>query len=102
MVSDAGVVRTGSNLSELQLWIAEKREEIGVPHSEAQLECGNLFLLAAALADAAVAREESRGAHFRSDFPETEDSWRVRQSLSRTDDGVLERSLSEVAATIAS
>jgi L-aspartate oxidase len=101
MVRDAGVVRTGHNLSGLQLWIEEKRGGISLPRSEAQLETSNLFLLAAVLAEAAFAREESRGAHFRSDFPDSDESWLVHQSLSRDESGVLTRSLSKVTALIA-
>ena len=101
MVRDAGVVRSGSTLSDLQHWIADKRRDAELPRSESELETSNLFLLAAALADAARAREESRGAHFRSDFPESDERWRVRQSLERMGDGTLERSLTEVTATAA-
>jgi L-aspartate oxidase len=34
------------------------------------------------LAQAALRRRESRGGHFRSDFPETRPGWRVRQAVS--------------------
>lgn len=98
MVTDAGVVRSGTNLATLQHWIASKRRDVSFPQSEAELESANLFLLAAVLAEAAQAREESRGAHFRSDFPDTDERWRVRQCLSRSENGTLQRSLSEVTA----
>ena len=100
-VSDAGVVRTGSDLATLQRWIAEQRDRFAAPRSETELESANLFLLAAALVDAASAREESRGAHFRSDFPETDEIWRVRQSLARTEEGTLERSIIKVSSSVA-
>lgn len=37
------------------------------------LELGNMLLVAEAVANAALAREESRGTHWRSDFPERDD-----------------------------
>ncbi|MBV8753003.1 MAG: FAD-binding protein [Hyphomicrobiales bacterium] len=39
----------------------------------------NMLLVAGAVAATALARQESRGAHQREDFPETEASWRVNQ-----------------------
>ena len=39
-------------------------------------------LIAWALARAAFRRQESRGGHFRTDFPHTDPSWRVRQAVS--------------------
>jgi succinate dehydrogenase/fumarate reductase flavoprotein subunit len=38
------------------------------------------------IARAALARPESRGAHFRLDFPETDTAWRGRLVLSRAGD----------------
>jgi L-aspartate oxidase len=39
-------------------------------------------LVAWLLAEAALRREESRGGHYRSDFPETRPEWRLRQAVS--------------------
>jgi L-aspartate oxidase len=44
----------------------------------------NFVTLARLVATAALWREESRGGHFRTDFPETYDSWRVH-SVQRLD-----------------
>jgi L-aspartate oxidase len=40
-------------------------------------------LIALLLAEAAFRRRESRGGHFRSDFPQTSPEWRLRQAVSR-------------------
>ncbi len=42
------------------------------------LELKNMVLNARLMTEAALTREESRGAHFRNDFPTTRDIWRRR------------------------
>lgn len=48
---------------------------------------GRRAAVAALVARAALAREESRGAHFRSDFPQTDPAWAHRTLLEVTFDG---------------
>ena len=43
--------------------------------SIAEMELRNMTLLSGLVARAAMARTESRGAHYRSDFPKTEEAW---------------------------
>jgi len=55
---------------------------------ESALSIRNLTLLGKLLATAALHREESRGAHYRMDFPETDDSrWRAVTRLQQTPEG---------------
>jgi len=56
----------------------------------AEWETSNVLACAAIIADVALAREESRGGHQRSDFPETDDvKFRVRLAASLDADGEL-------------
>jgi len=52
-------------------------------------ELQNLITVARVLIEAALRRGETRGVHFRTDHPQTEDSWRRRISFRRDDSGVL-------------
>jgi L-aspartate oxidase len=55
----------------------------------AEWETTNVHQVATVLTAAALEREESRGGHARSDFPDTERAWQLRLELSLDADGVL-------------
>jgi L-aspartate oxidase len=55
----------------------------------AEWETTNVHQVATVLTAAALEREESRGGHARTDFPEPVDAWRVRLELSLDADGAL-------------
>lgn len=60
-----------------------------------EYECANLLTLALLTAESALTREESRGGHYREDFPERDDRWRKHLHLHRTN-GMTEESIHDV------
>jgi L-aspartate oxidase len=69
-----GVVRTGSELEAV---------EAKLEGSHAGEDDPTASLMALLLARAARRRDESRGGHFRSDFPDPDPAWRHRQAVTR-------------------
>ena len=78
MWDHVGILRDAAGL-------AQARAALGAPytaHPVAGLEASetaNLALVGWVMAEAALRREESRGAHYRLDFPEPRPAWRRRQ-----------------------
>ncbi len=76
MWDKVGIVRDGGGLAtatdELAAWSAS----LAAPHDRPSHELANMLLAGRMMAEAGLAREESRGAHFRTDFPEPRDEWR--------------------------
>ena len=78
MSQGAGVMRSEASLSEtLKTLEALSKRQSTEPCIEAW-EASNLFLLAEAIVRSALTRKESRGSHWRSDFPTSSDQWLVR------------------------
>ncbi len=79
---DRGLRDAGRELMELRLRTSD------VPCTEAW-EATNLHLVATALAGAALQREETRGSHWREDFPDLDDEhWRAHL-VTRLADGTV-------------
>ena len=79
MTDGAGVVRSAGSLDAAAESLAAVASELpSAASSVAAGELGNLVTVAGALLRAARVREESRGAHSRSDFPETAAAFRCR------------------------
>ena len=70
---DAGIIRNGKELKEGLDALAGLEPAPPVDPSRGALELGNIWGLAQLIVRCALAREESRGGHYRSDFPYRDD-----------------------------
>ncbi len=72
-----GIERSGAGLSHAcaQL-LAWRARPVQAATERDRLEMEGMFLTAHLLANAALLRQESRGAHYRTDFPQTDPAWR--------------------------
>lgn len=71
----AGIIRDGEGLVKAAGILAGWQEALPQPKDRLSYELANLVLTGRLLIEAAIIRQESRGAHFRSDFPETSPGW---------------------------
>jgi len=74
MWEHAGIARTAKGLHTARAMLVEIRKRLPVGATEEQ----NLVETAELIVDAALKRKESRGGHYRSDFPKPERSWQGR------------------------
>jgi L-aspartate oxidase len=78
-----GIVRDGAGLSaavdQLRSWAGGLPQ----PHDRPSHELADLLVAGRLMATAALIREESRGAHYRRDFPDTRDEWRRHLTFRR-------------------
>ena len=70
MWRDAGLLRDAAGLWQAQAGLAALQATQPVGISRKALEARNLLVVAQAIVQAALGREESRGAHYRKDFPQ--------------------------------
>jgi len=80
MTNWAGVVRDASSLERASAAVAGVVAELGPSVDRATAEVRNLTDVARAVLESAAQREETRGCHARSDFPETSPDFRCRLS----------------------
>lgn len=70
-----GIVRSGESLEQAASILAAWRSCLPQPSDRPSYELNNLILSARLMTEAALLRKESRGAHFRTDFPQTLPEW---------------------------
>ncbi len=87
-----GVIRTRAGLAAAAAALGAvpttAHLDLAAPQA-AEWETTNLHQVATVLTATAAAREESRGGHYREDFPERAEAWRVRQVAHLDPDGAL-------------
>ncbi len=73
MQREAGIVREGEGLERAVAGILRLEEDLAEhPMSRGGLEVRNMLYIGRLIAESALKRRESRGSHYRSDFPEKE------------------------------
>jgi len=75
MWDKVGIIRSGKSLEEAANILATWESLLSQPSDRPAYELNNLVLCARLVTEAALLRKESRGAHFRTDFPQTSPEW---------------------------
>ncbi len=70
-----GIIRSGKSLTEAADILYTWQNLLPQPTDQASHELSNMVLNARLMTEAALLREESRGAHFRTDFPQSSSAW---------------------------
>jgi L-aspartate oxidase len=96
MSQGAGVMRSAQSLNETLKTLKQLSTHTSNKPCIEAWEVSNLYLLATAIAQAALKREETRGSHWRSDFPESSSNWVKRIVQSYDNDGIWLSKLDEV------
>ena len=73
MWNQVGIVRNANGLKEAVERLKHIEPQVARPHSRREFEARNLQIAGLLVARSALAREESRGAHYRTDFPDHND-----------------------------
>ncbi|MCL0101609.1 L-aspartate oxidase [Dehalococcoidia bacterium] len=70
-----GIERVGSELENAATTLAAWDKAIAAPSDRSTYDLRNAITVGRLIAEASLYRQESRGAHFRSDFPESSPKW---------------------------
>jgi L-aspartate oxidase len=81
MWSKVGIVRSRQGLTEAVQWLQAAAKELPPPSTRRNCEARNIHTAALLIARSALARLESRGAHYRTDYPEHDDTKFKKHSI---------------------
>ena len=81
-----GIIRNKEGLTQAADILAAWQKFLPQPADRPSYELSNLILTGQLVTEAALLREESRGAHFRSDFPQSSSPWQHHIILTKYQD----------------
>jgi len=81
MWSDVGIVRTAAGMKRAIASLSALASRVAHPKTRRACEARNLQAIGLLVARSALAREESRGAHYRTDFPAHNDAKFLKHSI---------------------
>lgn len=82
----AGINRTGAGLTEALTHLrSQPLAPVALATEPKRHEWANMLLVANLVLEAAFLRTESRGCHFRADYPRPDEAWKMRLYFSRAD-----------------
>jgi L-aspartate oxidase len=85
MWGDAGIVRTGAGLKQGIEHLEKIHPRVAHPKTRREHEARNLLQTGLLVTRSALAREESRGAHYRTDYPDHNDAKFLKHSIVKGD-----------------
>jgi L-aspartate oxidase len=85
MENEVGIVRTRMGMQKAVTTLEEMAPKLAHPKTRRAHEASNLHLAGLLVARSALAREESRGAHYRMDYPDHDDKKFLKHSVIRGD-----------------
>jgi L-aspartate oxidase len=85
MWNEVGVVRIRTGIQKAVKALEEMAPKLAHPKTKRAHEAANLHIAALLVARSALAREESRGAHYRIDYPDHDDRKFLKHSIVRND-----------------
>lgn len=89
MFDEAGVLRNGSGLTALREELANMKSHPACYYGDSgSQELNNLLTNASLIVDAALMRTESRGGHYRTDYPDTNPAYACRKPLPFEKEGI--------------
>ena len=90
MWANVGIVRTGAGLRAAAVQLAQWMAWLPEAHDRESHDLHSILVCARLATEGALRREESRGAHYREDFPETLEDWRRHLVFRQTNIAALE------------
>jgi L-aspartate oxidase len=99
MTTRVGVLRSAEGITEAIAWLQRRDGDSQVVPGVDGWETTNLHAISSALAHAALRREETRGSHWREDFPERDDVTQAGHIDTRLVDGELEQTFVPAPST---